>query len=93
MRDEGRNDRPNQTPTSLLVGESGWTARKGRRNDPPLPLQRAAGDCGLRGNSILLMAALPIIGGFGPASEDPGFRWKPSVHWLCKRQVDLPDET
>ena len=34
----------------------------------------------------LLMVALSMIADFGPASEAPGFRWKPSVHWLCKRQ-------
>ena len=32
------------------------------------------------------MVALPMIGGFGTVSEAPGFRWKPSVDWLCKGQ-------
>ena len=35
---------------------------------------------------IGVLVALPMIGGFGPASEAPGFSWKPSVHWMCKRQ-------
>ena len=34
----------------------------------------------------LLMVALSMIADFGPASEAPGFRWKPSADWLCRRQ-------
>ncbi len=32
----------------------------------------------------LLMFASPMIWLFRPVPENPGFRWKPSVHSLCK---------
>ena len=38
---------------------------------------------------ILLMVALPMIGGFEPVPEAAGFHWKPAVHWLCKGQQGL----
>jgi len=34
----------------------------------------------------LLMFALPMITRRKPDPSVPGFRWKPSVHWLCKAQ-------
>ena len=34
----------------------------------------------------LLMFALLMIRWFRPGPEHPGFRWKPSGHWLCKAQ-------
>ena len=36
--------------------------------------------------ALLLMFALPMITRRGPDPSVPGFRWKPSVHWLCKAQ-------
>jgi len=35
---------------------------------------------------LLLVLALPVIARRGPGPWVPGFRWKPSVHWLCKAQ-------
>ena len=56
----------------------------------PSPSVRGAGSPGYLGSSglddcsrrSLLMVALPMIAGVGPASEAPSFRWKPSVDWL-----------
>ena len=36
--------------------------------------------------SSLLMSALPMITRRGPDASVPGFRWKPSDHWLCEAQ-------
>ena len=61
-----------------------------RSKDLGLAFERVAVHLGARNTwlpgMILLMFALPMIAGFEPASEAPGFRWKPSLHWLCKRQ-------
>ena len=38
------------------------------------------------GVAVPLMFALLMIRWFRPGPENPGFRWKPSVHWLCKGQ-------
>ena len=38
----------------------------------------------IRAITDLLMLALPMITRRGPDPSVPGFRWKPSVHWLCK---------
>ena len=39
-----------------------------------------------RSRCRLLIFALPMIGRREPGPCAPGFRWKPSVHWLCKAQ-------
>ena len=41
---------------------------------------------GLPRDQFLLIFALPMIARGGPGPCVSGFRWKPSVHWLCEAQ-------
>ena len=52
----------------------------------PTPTPRGSPLCRRAGAGLLLIFALPMIIRRGPNPSVPGFRWKPSVHWLCKAQ-------
>ena len=74
---------------SLAVDSASEGRRAAAGSRHAMPSQRGL----LRGSSgmclahaFLLVFALPMIAQRGPGPCVPGFRWKPSVHWLCKAQ-------
>ena len=75
----GRSVRSHGDPASLMSGHDSFTERALQIMAAPRGLLRSPG-------GLLLMIALPMITGRGPARSASGFRWKPCVHWLCKAQ-------